>query len=93
MSIRIFRTFVRRVLIACGVLRRRSEETAEFELDLPEADRDRIDDLLARVRRMEDEMISACLFRTALLPRVTGVPGLRVLARISARPPGVPSRR
>ncbi len=90
---RIFRTFVRRVLIACGVFRRQSEETAEIELDLPESDRDRIDDLLARVRRMEDEMISACLLRATLLPRVTGVPGLRVLARIGGRPSGVSARR
>lgn len=89
----VVRSFIRRILVACGLVRRRWEGTAEFELDLPESDRDRIDDLLARVRRMEDEMISACIRRTGMLPRVTGIPGLRVLARISGRPSGVSPRR
>lgn len=74
----VVRRFVRQVLIHCGLVRRTAEREVTIELDLPaEADPAGIERLMTRVREMEDDMIAACLRRTLMLPRLTGVPGLR----------------
>lgn len=77
----VVRHFLRRVLVHCGLVRRVSEREAEIDLDLPaDAHRAGIVEIMTRVRQMEDGMIAACLRRTLMLPRLTGVPGLRGFA-------------
>lgn len=83
------RRFVRRVLIHCGLVRRVSARDVEIDLDLPaDADRAGIVEIMRRVRQMEDDMIAACLRRTLMLPRLTGVPGLRGFVVLQGDRPG-----